>query len=95
MYMDWIALLIGTIGTALWAHNGKSARLAAPLWLASSLIWMVYAYINGLSALGARDFISVSLYGYGIWRWCFPRKKAGVSKVEKNPTIGSFGADPE
>lgn len=75
-YLDWLALAVGTIGTVLWAHNGAWAKYAAFWWLASSLLWIGYAYLKGLPALGARDLISVTLYIYGGWRWVLQRKMA-------------------
>lgn len=67
--MDWMALAVQTVGTVLWAHNGRGARYAAVWWLLSSLLWIYFAYANGLTALGARDLISVALYLYGGYRW--------------------------
>lgn len=69
LHLDWVALIVGTIGTILWAHNGKSAKYACVFWLFSSLIWMAFAYFKGLPALGIRDLISVALYVYGGYRW--------------------------
>ncbi|MCC5612417.1 hypothetical protein LC612_38355 [Nostoc sp. CHAB 5834] len=73
-HLDWLALAIGTIGTCLWAHNGKGAKYAAVFWMVSSLLWMTFAYFKGLPALGARDLISVLLYAYGGYRWLFHKK---------------------
>lgn len=80
-YLDWLALLVGTIGTVLWAHNGKLAKYAAVWWLVSSVLWMLFAYLKGLPALASRDLISVLLYLYGGYRWLKPRteKKAGTT----------------
>ena len=69
MNFDWMALLIGAVGTILWAHNGKLSKYAALLWFFSSIFWVVYAYFESKAALGARDFISVLLYLYGAYRW--------------------------
>ena len=69
LYLDWVALAVGTVGTILWAQNGRWAKSAAVWWLGSSLLWMVFAWLKGLPALGARDCISVGLYVYGGWRW--------------------------
>lgn len=68
-YIDWLALALGTIGTVIWAHNGSWSRYAAVLWLASSILWLIYAWLNGLPALGGRDAISIALYVYGGYRW--------------------------
>ncbi len=71
--LDWLALIIGTIGTILWSHNGKSAKYAAVLWFISSIIWVIYAYLNNLPTLGMRDAISISLYIYGMIKWMKPK----------------------
>lgn len=80
-YLDWPALVVGTIGTILWAHNGRGAKYAAVWWLVSSLLWMLFAYGKGLPALGTRDLISVVLYLYGGYRWLFPKKDPGAVVV--------------
>lgn len=72
---DWIALIIGTIGTVLWAHNGNLSKYAAVLWFFSSIFWIAYAYFESQTALGFRDFISVLLYLYGAYRWLINPKK--------------------
>lgn len=74
LHLDWIALALGTVGTVLWAHAGKQARWAAVWWLASSVVWIAYAYAMGLPALGLRDCLSVVLYLYGAWRWLMARR---------------------
>lgn len=76
-YLDWAALLVGTIGTVLWAHNGPQARWAASWWLASSALWAAFAWTEGMPALGIRDAISVGLYVYGAWRWRDGSSKQG------------------
>lgn len=76
-HLDWLALFIGTIGTVLWAHNGRWAKYAAVYWLASSVVWMAFAWLQGLPALGVRDAISTALYVYGGWRW--------LRKPQKSP----------
>lgn len=80
--LDWLALATGTIGTVLWAHNGQWARWAAVWWLASSFLWVAFAWKSGLAALGVRDFISICLYMYGAWRWIRPRQEVAAALVE-------------
>lgn len=72
--LDWVALCIGTLGTVLWAHNGKSASYAGVLWFVSAMIWIAYAYLNRLPALGSRDIINVLLYIYGAYRGLSKKK---------------------
>lgn len=73
-HLDWIALALGAIGSLLWAHNGPRAKYAALWWLASSLLWIAFAWAKGLPALGMRDVIGVSTTLYGCWRWMRPAK---------------------
>ena len=75
VHLDWLALLVGAVGSFLWAHNGASAKYASVWWLVSSLLWVVFAWINGLAALGLRDVLGVGLTLYGCYRWLHPRKR--------------------
>lgn len=75
-YFDWLALVVGAIGSLLWAHNGRSAKYASVCWLVSSLLWIVFAWRSGLPALGARDVLGLGATLYGCYRWLQPRKPA-------------------
>jgi hypothetical protein len=79
-HLDWIALLFGAIGSLLWAHNGRSAKYAALWWLLSSLLWMAFAWLNGLPALGMRDAVSVAATLYGCYRWLQPRNPVAAGR---------------
>jgi hypothetical protein len=68
-HFDWAALAVGAVGTLLWAHNGSRARYAALWWLASSLLWLLFAWSKGMPALGLSYAVSVGLYVYGGYRW--------------------------
>jgi hypothetical protein len=78
-HLDWMALLVGAIGSFLWAHNGPSAKYASVWWLCSSVLWIVFAWLHGLAALGARDFLGVCVTLYGCYRWLQPRKPMPVT----------------
>ncbi len=82
-YLDWVALTLGTIGTALWAHNGAWAKYASLWWLASSLAWISYAYTTQLMALGVRDLIAVVFYLYGGYRYL----RSGQPKSEADKAV--------
>jgi nicotinamide riboside transporter PnuC len=77
-HLDWLALVLGAIGSVLWAHNGRRAKYASVWWLVSSLLWIVFAWLNGLPALGLRDVLGVSVALYGCYRWLQPRKRANA-----------------
>ena len=77
-HLDWLALLVGAVGSFLWAHNGRSAKYASVWWLFSSLGWVMFAWLNGLPALGVRDALGVGSTLYGCYRWLQPRKEAAV-----------------
>lgn len=79
IHLDWIALALGAIGSILWAHNGAGARYACLWWLASSLAWIAFAWIEGLPALGLRDGIGVGTTVYGCYRWMLPARPAPVA----------------
>ena len=72
--LDWIALLVGAVGSLLWAHNGRSAKYASIWWLFSSVLWVAFAWVHGLPALGARDAIGVGSTLYGCFRWLQPHQ---------------------
>lgn len=82
--LDSIGLVVGTLGTIFWAHNGKMAKYAAVLWFFSSVLWILFAWKNHLTALGARDAISVSLYLYGGYRWLRPSTLLGPDDIKKS-----------
>ena len=71
-HLDWLALLVGAVGSLLWAHNGRSAKYASVWWLFSSVLWVVFAWVHGLPALGARDALGVGSTLYGCYRWLQP-----------------------
>jgi hypothetical protein len=73
-HLDWLALVVGAIGSLLWAHNGQSAKYASVWWLLSSVLWVVFAWVHGLPALGARDALGVGSTLYGCYRWLQPLK---------------------
>ena len=73
-HLDWMALVVGAVGSLLWAHNGRSARYASVWWLSSSLLWVAYAWLHGLPALGMRDTLGVGTTLYGCYRWLQPRQ---------------------
>jgi hypothetical protein len=75
-HLDWLALVVGAVGSLLWAHNGPSARYAAVWWLCSSLLWVAFAWLQGLAALGIRDLLGVAITLYGSYRWLQPRPPA-------------------
>lgn len=79
-HLDWLALLFGAIGSLLWAHNGRGAKYAALWWLLSSLLWIAFAWLNDLPALGARDALTIAATLYGCWRWLQPRKAVATHR---------------
>ena len=72
--------MVGAVGSLLWANNGPWAKYASVCWLLSSLLWLVFAWRNGLPALGARDVLGVAVTLYGCYRWLHPRKAAPVNR---------------
>ena len=78
-HLDWLALVVGAIGSFLWAHNGQSAKYASVWWLLSSVLWIVFAWLHGLTALGMRDVLGVSTTLYGCYRWLPPPKSISAA----------------
>jgi hypothetical protein len=83
--LEWAAFGIGTIGTVMWAlglkWNGKP--IEGWFWLASALIWIVFAMVNDHNGLAARDLIGTVLYVVGIWKSFFHRP---VTPASLNPS---------
>lgn len=73
VHLDWVALAIGAVGSFLWAHNGEWSKHASVWWLASSVLWIVFAWLNGMPALGVRDVLGIAAAVYGCYRWRRPR----------------------
>jgi hypothetical protein len=84
-HLDWIALAVGAVGSLLWAHNGRSAKYAAVWWLVSSLLWIAFAWLHGLPALGIRDLLGVGVALYGSYRWLQPRRPTPTSAAGGAP----------
>lgn len=59
-FLEYSALITGLIGTALWAVK-KRPLLVAIMWLVSSLMWIVFAQMNGHVGLTIRDVVGVAL----------------------------------
>ncbi len=78
-YIDWLALVVGALGSLLWAHNGPAAKYASVCWLFSSLLWVAFAWRSGLPPLGARDLRGVAVTLYGCYRWLQPRQPVRVT----------------
>jgi hypothetical protein len=52
--------------------------------LSSSLLWVAFAWLQGLAALGLRDLLGVAITLYGSYRWLAgarPRR-AGVNRTD-------------
>ena len=67
-HLEWMAFSIGTIGTILWAlgFKYKGRPLEGWFWLASSILWIWFSYINGHKGLASRDLLGLILYIIGI-----------------------------
>jgi hypothetical protein len=84
-HLDWMALVVGAVGSLLWAHNGPSAKYASLWWLLSSILWVVFAWIQGLPALGLRDAVGVGSTLYGCYRWLQPLKPVRALLARRRP----------
>jgi hypothetical protein len=82
-HLDWTALVVGAIGSLLWAHNGPNARYASVFWLLSSLLWMVFAWVSGLPALGVRDMVGFGTTLYGCFRWMQPGRRIFTAQARQ------------
>ena len=67
LIIEWSAFCIGTIGTIIWAIKWRGGGIESWFWLASSLLWIVFAIQSSHSGLAFRDLIGVGLYTWGIW----------------------------
>lgn len=83
-YLEWLALAIGTVCTAMWALN-KHQLMVSLLWICSSLLWILFAYFNGHHGLAARDILGLLIYAIGVGTYT----KAYLQQKEKrdNTTI--------
>lgn len=84
--IEWMAFGVGTVGTVLWALGVKwnDKPLEGWFWLASALLWIVFATLNGHQGLAARDLIGAALYVAGIWR-AFATKPAAAVALPASP----------
>lgn len=79
--IEWLALIIGTIGTILWSIGWNQLTVSI-LWLLSSLLWIVFALSNEHYALTARDMLGVFLYIIGIKTYWKNKKIEDFEKLK-------------
>lgn len=91
-HLDWLALAVGAVGSFLWAHNGESAKHASLWWLVSSLLWIAFAWLHGMPALGVRDMLGIATAAYGCYRWRQPR--AAVPHSRQDQASHAQSAEP-
>jgi hypothetical protein len=87
-HLDWIALAVGAVGSFTWAHNGRSAKYASVWWFFSSLLWVMFAWVKGLPALGMRDALGLSTTLYGCYRWLPSRRPTGIGDPALSRSAG-------
>jgi hypothetical protein len=68
-HFDSVAPVLSTMGSILWAHNGRFAKYTGLFWLLASLVWLVFAiYTKNLTLGGCQVFnILLTLYGCRDW----------------------------
>lgn len=82
-FFEWAALIIGTLGTILWSF-GKSQLTVSILWILSSMLWIVFAWVNGHYGLTARDTLSVIPYAIGVRTyWRSVKNEAVLSELDQ------------
>lgn len=86
MIVEYTALGIGTLGTGLWALN-KSQLGVSVLWLASAVLWIVFAQMNGHVGLAVRDVIGLCLYVIAIRTYLKLRPVSGKRSVTRPATV--------
>jgi hypothetical protein len=63
--IEWVAVAAGTAGTVLWAQ-GRNQLAVSALWLTSSVLWVVFARINGHAGLAVRDTFGIVTAFWGM-----------------------------
>ncbi len=63
--VEWLAVAIGLIGTALWAFD-RSQLLASLCWCVSSVLWIGFAMSFSHNGLMTRDLVGLAFYVAGI-----------------------------
>ena len=72
--IEWLAVLMGLCGSALWSANTKYSKWAGVLWFLDSLLWIFFAGYYNHPGLLFNNIIMVLIYGIGISRWLYPKK---------------------
>lgn len=68
-HLDSVAPIIGTIGSILWAQNGRYAKYTAIFWLVSATSWLIFAIHTKNVSLATCQVFNVALMLYGCRTW--------------------------
>ena len=68
-HLDSVAPVIGTMGSILWAQNGRYAKYTALFWLLSAVAWLIFAIHAKNVSLAACQVFNVCLVLYGCRNW--------------------------
>lgn len=68
-HLDTGALLLGLVGSVLWAQNGRFVKYVSLFWMVSSVLWIMYASAAHLPAVALNHVANLCLNLYGCKRW--------------------------
>ena len=68
-HLDSVAPIVGTMGSILWAQNGRYAKYTALFWLLSAAAWLTFAIHTKNVSLAACQVFNVCLVLYGCRTW--------------------------
>ncbi len=68
-HLDSVAPVIGTMGSILWAQNGRYAKYTAVFWFSSAVTWLIFAVYAKNISLAACQIFNVCLVLYGCRSW--------------------------
>jgi len=69
LLLEWSAVIMGTIGTIIWASKSKYSKYCGIIWIVGSFLWVIFALRNKHFGLAINNLVYILLYSYGIYKW--------------------------
>lgn len=77
--LETIGAITGVIGAILISFNFRYSFIAFPVWILSSLAWILYAKNTNQDPLLLQQIVFLCINAFGLYRWMIePKQKITV-----------------